>query len=113
MIDRDQVIKWAIEHADDDDEKTADEIRKAMEKDVDITSYIIIGCSAVLVLTLLFAMFYRCSVSARKSEYVEELLHQERYEKMAKEIDQAQKRNEEKRKQFEDKYGIQKNNSMT
>ena len=81
IVKREKVIEWATEHIKDEKSQEAwERAKKELERNLDITRYVITGISILTILILLFAMFYRCSVSSKKREYREQFMHQDRYE---------------------------------
>ena len=113
IVKTDEVLEWAAEHISDKDSKEAFErAKQELSRDINITKYVVLGSTILTILVLLFAMFYRCSVVSKKSEYKEQMIHNDRYERMSMEIDKAQKRKNEKMQKYEQKYGINTTTAM-
>ncbi len=113
LTERERVLDWATEHITDPKESEAwEEARRHIEDNVDIARYILIAATSVTVLVLFFGMFYRCSVSSNRSDHNEAMRHQDRYEKVSQEINDAHARKEEKQRLYAEKYGINPTNGQ-
>ena len=102
IVKREEFLDFAAKHIDD--EESYDEAVKQLERNIDITRYILVGISALTLVILLFALFYRCSVASGRMEYKERMMKNDRYERMSQEIEKAHRNKEEKRKMYMDKY---------